>query len=330
MSLYIRLTETGTLSEPKGVPKPRFALPSTVNWMRALALLVVDEGINAITARKFYSKVQRIRVKNKEEGAKQENSVLEQLLFSLHQCSALHALRTFQSKVDVARVGIVAWYYGVYAAASAMITAQAGSFHDTHTTTADVWDHQIAARGLIVPPFDARISTLVKNEAKLELDKLLSVPRFKLGGHTPETLDEALGAFHAYLSGNADWWYWKTPEDVRKSPGFRSLKVSDFRKKAARELLNNSLSNRSMGFLHQAFRYRGKANYRDALFLGYGKTTETTLAGYIDDLSIVLDAFVTCAGVFCSRRIGKGVWNEFIDDVKENRAFSTCPHKLWG
>lgn len=37
--LYRRFTEQGTLSEPKGVPAPRFAFQATVNWMPALAIL---------------------------------------------------------------------------------------------------------------------------------------------------------------------------------------------------------------------------------------------------------------------------------------------------
>ena len=57
------------------------------------------------------------------------------------------------------------WYYGVYAAASAMVAAQDGSFQDEHTGTAGAWDRQIAAHGLIMPPFDTRISTLIKKDA---------------------------------------------------------------------------------------------------------------------------------------------------------------------
>lgn len=291
MTLYKRLTETGTLSEADGVPKSQFALPATVNWMRALAMLVDEQGIDAPATRNFYSKVSRRKTKIEEE-----NTIFEQLFFALHQCSALHALRTLPSKADVARVGIVTWYYGVYAAASAMITAQAGSFHDTHQKTADVWDHQIAARGLIMSPFDARIPSLVKKDAEQELANLLIVPKFNLTSSLPNTTKEARGACHAYLSGNAKWWREKTQEDVRKFPDFRRLNVSDFRTNAAKQILNNSLSRRSMGFLHQAFRYRGKANYREALYLGYGKSTETKLTGYIDDLSKVLDALGKLCG----------------------------------
>lgn len=46
MALYTRIVDTGTLSEPKGAPDPLFALPSTVNWMRALALLVQDQAVS--------------------------------------------------------------------------------------------------------------------------------------------------------------------------------------------------------------------------------------------------------------------------------------------
>jgi hypothetical protein len=255
---------------------------------------------------------------------------LEQLLFALHQCSALHALRTVSRKSDIACVGIVAWYYGVYAAASAMVAAQDGSFQDDHTGTANVWDRQIAAQDLIMLPFDARLSTLIKKDANRELAALLTVPRFDLAGAAPSTLDDARGASHAYLSGSAGWWRWKIEEDVRSSGDFRSLGVADFRTKAARELRDKRLAGRGICFLHQASRYRGKANYREALFLGYGRSIETILARYVVDLSKVLDAFVAAAGVFCSRRLGKAVWDEFIQDLERKRAFSTSPTVLWG
>ena len=70
-----------------------------------------------------------------------------------------------------------------------------------------------------------------------------------------------------YLSGSAKWYAWKTTEEVRKSPAYKALGVSDFRTKAARSLRDACLSPRTMGFVHQASGYRGKANYREALFL---------------------------------------------------------------
>jgi hypothetical protein len=325
MSLYKRITETGTLSEPNGVPNPIFALPSTVNWMRGLALRVSNQGIDSESSKSFYSSVSKRNASEHEI-----NTILEQLLFALHQCSALHALRQVPRKADVARVGIVSWYYGVYAAASAMVAAKDGSFQDDHTTTAVVWDRQISESGLIAHPFDFRVTTLVKKDADEELRTLLTTDRFDLARQPPQSFDEAYGACHAYLSGSVNWWRWKTEEDLKSSRDFKELNVSDFRSKVARELRDRRFNNKTVGFLHQAFRYRGKANYREALFLGFGANTETILNNYIDDLSEVLNAFVCQAGIFCSRRLGKTIWNEFLADLESGRAFSLSPTYIWG
>jgi hypothetical protein len=251
------------------------------------------------------------------------------LLFALHQCSALHALKAVPRKADVSRIAIVAWYYGIYAAASAMVAAQDGSFQDDHSGTARVWDQQIAARGLAVTPFDFRLTSLVKKTSNYELSALLAGGKFNLAGTPPTNVHEAHSAAIAYLSGNADYWRWRVEEDLRTSREFRTGGFSDFRSSAAKELRDGRLGSRSIGFLHQAFRYRGKANYREALFLGYGKMIETQLANYVDDLTTVLDAFVTMAGAFCARRLGKAVWNEFHSDLEQHRAFTVGPSAVW-
>jgi hypothetical protein len=42
-ALYARMREHGTLAEaPRDVPDARFALPSTIHWMRSLAILAND------------------------------------------------------------------------------------------------------------------------------------------------------------------------------------------------------------------------------------------------------------------------------------------------
>lgn len=322
-SLHKRFTTQGTLSEPDGLPEPQFALPATVNWMRALAILVQDHGLTFESASTFYSAVQK-RVAT----VQQENTVFEQLLFAMHQLSALEGLRSTTSKADVARVGIVAWYYGIYSAASAMIAAQDGSIQDDHTGTATTWDRQFAENNKVMEPFSYRLSTLLKKDFDVEVATLRAGNGFLL---TEKATDptQAFGACCSYLSGSADWWKWKAEENLKGSRDFKNLNVSDFRTKAARTLRDARLSGKSTAFLHQAFRYRGKANYREALFLGYGNATETLLDGYADDLAIVLRGFVAMAGAFVAKRIGQSLWAEFLDDLEPNRAFSLSPKSVW-
>ena len=322
-SLFKRITIQGTLSEPTGVPNPQFSLPSTVNWMHALAIIVADEDINFRTASSFYSSVVKRTFTPQEE-----NTIFEQLLFALHQLSALEYMRSAPYKSDVSRVGIVTWYYGIYAAASATVAALDGSFQDDHTGTANVWDTQLAANSKVMMPFSLRVSTLVEADYKKEIDTLKAGKSFELTSK-PSNSMEALGACYAYLSGSAAWWKWKSEENVRGSREFNVLNVADFRTKNARKLRDSRLSGKSVSFLHQAIRYRGKANYREALFLGYGNHVETVLNEYVDDLSLVLQGFVVMAGAFACKRLGQLLWNEFLDDLDKNQSFQLSPKLIW-
>lgn len=321
--LYKRIVETGTLTEPGGVPDPQFALPSTVNWMRALALLVTSGGLDFTSALQHYGTTAQ-RAFSPEE----ENTILEQLFFALHQLSALEAFRTVGRRADVARMGIVTWYYGVYYAASAMIAAQDGSVQDDHGGTANSWDRHFAQRNLAMVPFDLRVSTLVERQTKAEIAQLRAGNSFDLKT-VARTSGEAHGASCAYLSGTSNYYRWRTTEDLRQAKEFKALGVSDFRTKAAQQIRDQRLGRKAVSFLHQAIRYRGKANYREALFLGYGAATETLLSGYVDDLGTVLAGFVSMAGAFASKRLGNPLWDDFVADVDARRAFSIGPRQVW-
>ena len=280
--LYDRVIKQGTINEPDGKPQPHFALPSAVNWMRALRLLIEDEGINFANAEASYARQAR-----RSMDARVENTVLEQLFLALHHLSALVQFQSGTNQSDYARIGILAWYYGITNAASAMTAAQAGSFQEDHAGTARLWDTEIAKRGLAMGPFGWRVSTLVEKLYKPEVASYRGNSNGKLL-KKPATKADALGAAAEYLSGSAKWYAWPVTEDLRRTKEFNTLGVTDFRTKKAQQLRDNRLAKKCIGFLHQASRYRGKANYREALFLAYGSTTETKLIDFGDDLVVVL------------------------------------------
>lgn len=256
------------------------------------------------------------------------NSVLEQLLLSLHHLSALEQLRGATRASDFSRIGILAWYYGIANAASAMTAAQSGAFQEDHAGTARVWDADIAARGLAMAPYGWRVSTLVEKDYKPVVAGYRSGSQGKLLSKPTNAFD-ALGAAAEYLSGSANWHAWRAKEDLMKSPDFKALGVSDFRTKAAQELRDQRLSRKAIGFLHQASRYRGKANYREALFLAYGSSTETLLTGFIEDLAVVLRAFLAMAGAFAKRKLANNVWSDFLSDVEKKAAFTVRASSIW-
>ena len=177
-------------------------------------------------------------------------------------------------------------------------------------------------------PFNWRVSSLVESVYRPEIDAYKSGSAGKLLSK-PATASDALGAAAEYLSGSASWHVWRVKEDLVKTAEFKALGVSDFRTKDARALRDSRLSRKSVGFVHQASRYRGKANYREALFLAYGANTETYLTGFADDLAVVLRGFLAMAGAFCKRKIGPVLWAEFVSDVDAKRAFSTRAADIW-
>lgn len=322
--LYDRIIRQGTVNEPTGKPDPQFALPATVNWMRAIAILTQHNHVEFSSALHFYSNQQK-----RDMSSLVENTIFEQLLLSLHHLSTLEQFRGKMRVADYARIGILAWYYGITNAASAMTAAQSGSFQEDHAGTARLWDVEIASRGLAMPPFSWRVTSLVEATYKPEIVLYKNGSNGKLL-EKPNNAVEAAGAAGEYLSGTAAWHTDYVKEALMKSTEFRDLDVSDFRTKAAREMRDRKLSRKPVGFLHQASRYRGKANYREALYLGYGPNTETILTGLPEDLAIVLRSFLAMAGAFAKAKLGKSLWNEFVDDIDKKRAFSLKATEVWG
>lgn len=321
--LYKRIIETGTLSEKLPKPEPHFALPATVNWMKALRVLVEDQNIDFQSATTFYKNVNKRKLQNYAE-----NTIFEQLFLSLHHLSAIERMSQSSPVADYARMAIIGWYYGISNAASAMIAAQSSQFQEDHAGTANSWDNAIAATKLAMPPFNWRVTSLNQKTYKQEVEIYRAGSSSNLNGPIT-SVDEARGALASYLSGSAEWYAWKAREDIKKSKEFRYLGVSNFRSKAARNLRDQIQSKRKVGFFHQAIRYRGKANYREALFLAYGKSAETTMEGFINDQVIVLRAFIAMAGAFCAKKLGSDLWEQFVADVDANKAFSLSAESVW-
>ena len=321
-SLHDRLVNQGTLSEEDGIPNPQFALPSTVNWMRALAILV--KGKNFTYEQASLS----ARWKKAKMSPHQENSVFEHLLLAVHQLAAMRAMQKLGVQSDIARVAIVGWYYGIYAAAAAMIAAQEGVIHDNHTKTANAWGRQFAQCGLVPHPFSLRVSTLVKKNADAEIDCFRHGPKENLV-KKPVTVEDAHQALCAYLSGTRGRCAERIEKNIKSSKAFKDLGVKNFRTTEARKLRDDCLRKHSISFMHQAFRFRGKANYREALYLAHGKHVEATLSEFVSDMTDVLEAFVAMAGAFAFKRLGNDLRDGFLEDLDRHRSFSLDHRDVW-
>jgi hypothetical protein len=305
------------LFESKDQPKPTFAIQGTINWMRALSEIVNSDEFSDEKTKDIYKKVQR---RPMNENA--DTLVFENMLMAYHNLAALDSLdKDISHKYDVIRSAIVSWYYSTYFAASAMVAASSGSLQETHTATVKVWHSDFAEKGLLPYPFNLCLSTLVLKDVKSQIKILRAGNSHNLNVHS-SNLDEAKGACLSYLSGTADYKKWEVEERIKSSRDFKNLGVDNFKTKAAQSLRDDALNKGQVNYLFQAFRYRGKANYRDSIFLSYGNSYEDKMDLFVSDLKDVTAAFIRVASIYSQKRVVKGDWELFISDLEENTRLS--------
>jgi len=303
------------LYEETDQPTLRFAFQGTVNWMRALAISVEDESFNE-NLKGFYKKSKR-RNYNK----KADLIVFENILMAIHN---LHSLQSINESIDnpysIARTQIVSWYYTIYYASSAMIGASSGTIQETHSSTAKVWNTEFIKKDLVIYPFDLSVDTLVEKKVKEKVKELRNNNTYNLDNY-PNDMEEAKGAIISYLNGTAGYKKWQIEEEIKKSKEFKKLEVDNFRKKIARELRDKKLEKGIVNFLVQAFRYRGKAHYRDSVFLSYGDDRTDDLKQFNKDLEIVAKAFLKMASRYVQMRVKEKDWDIFLSDLDSNLQF---------
>ena len=305
------------LFDTKDQPKPQFAFQGTVNWMRALTRLVENGSFKDINIKDHYKSVKR-RKPNPEA----DTLVFENMMMAFHnQASLVRLTEDSTHHYDVCRSAIISWYYSTYFTCSAMVAAASGSKQETHALTARVWQSDIVDAGLVMLPFSLSLSSLVQKVIEAEISSFRGSNKYYLNTYA-ENDNEAWGAVVSYLKGTWDYEKWRVEERVRASREFKALGVDSFRTKSARALRDEQLAKNGVNYLIQAFRYRGKANYRDSIFLSYGYDNSEKIENLVQDLETVSLTFQRMAAFYLSRRVEKDSWSEFVGDLNENSRLS--------
>ncbi|OPZ83120.1 MAG: hypothetical protein BWY76_02431 [bacterium ADurb.Bin429] len=201
------------------------------------------------------------------------------------------------------------YYYATYNAARSILAAQEDFHGETHTSAIHAYNG-LAAK--LPHPFNM-IATHVKGEEYQAI--LPSYPDAVKVDLTQKFSNDrvvAQGMLRAYLSGTADWNVGKIKERLK-----REGKVQDFRTKASQALRDSKLPLK-FNYLNCIFRYRGKANYRDTIFLPYGKKHSWLNPGYLHGLYVMSSFAFICGVAFAEKRIGKKRVVAFIEDIAGN------------
>ena len=297
---------------------PQFSFSATCNWLRAIALLCEINSFETTKLSEFYKSVQ-CRTVNRTA----DTLVFEQAFMSFHNLAALEAIKINQNyHCNLIQSAMINWYYGIYFAAKAMIAACDGSNPQNHSSTANAWTQHFAINQKIVYPFNLYLPTLVKKEYKIEIEKL----RQGKATSIHESLINESSAHNiclSFLKGSADYYRKEKQTEIIKCKEFKNKGFNNFRKREAQQMRDNYLQKKQVSFLHQAFRYRGKANYRDAIYLSYGEKREQEITNLVEDLHFTLYCFLSMASHYCSKRVERGTWSKFCDDIEHNKLVST-------
>lgn len=305
--------------------QPGFALQSTVGWMQSLVHEIEAEH-GKLHSTQFNRCREFFKQSAKPAGNPAETADIFEPLFSA--ITGAMTLERSAVPTSVAPWGrpsaVVTWYYAVYAAVRAMLAANGQNVRESHSATMKAYASNLRAK--LPHPLDMRASRTHGEQYSIVLPSHPRATQYDLARAFPGTSAAARGMLLQYLSGTSKWYVWDTKAKI-----LRENKFSDFRTKAAREVRDNRLQD-EISFMHCASRYRGKANYRDAIYLTYGPGDLSAAANFVKKLATCAQFASLVALAFIERRIGKPHINSFIGDLNRNLRgviSASAPELFW-
>jgi len=290
---------------------PTFARQSTINWMKALRFEIVNEHGNS-SKEQFISCLQHFKSAYPKRLAPLNNSsIFESLYSSLTNSLSLQtSAKNTGSESWMLPSSIVSWYYSVYFSALSMFGSIGQKVDDNHSSVYRAYGSNLSDQ--MPHPFNMKASYIKNEEYKSTIPTYSSAGSFSLSKTFPENQEAARGMLLEYLSGNAKYYTWLTKDRILKKSSY-----TDFLTKIAKEDRNKQLP-KTVAFMHCAFRYRGKANYRDGIYLTYGQSSAAETKAFLEDMKAV-SQFVFIAGLALAYRspLNPEVV-KFVSDIDKN------------
>lgn len=289
---------------------PTFARRSTLNWMKSLRFEIESEH-GSSAQEQFNSCLQHFKSAYPKRLSPLETNIFESLYSSL--CSTL-AIQTSENNADneswMQPSSIVSWYYSIYFSVQSMLSITGQSVDDNHASIYRAYASNLSDQ--MPHPLNMKATHLKNEQYQPILPKYESANSFSLTKSFPEERNAAKGMLIEYLSGTAKYYSWLTKENILKKSRFEN-----FMSKEAKQERDKKLQ-KKVGFMHCAFRYRGKANYRDAIYLTYGKTSPNETKDFLRDLKIVARFLFITALALAYRSPLKDDVMLFLEDIDNN------------
>lgn len=296
---------------------PTFARQSTINWMKALRFEIINEHGSSAN-KQFESCVKHFKCAYPKRLIPLNNSyIFESLYSSLTGCLALQTSAKNADKESwMLPSAIVSWYYSVYFAVLSMFGSTGQPVDDNHASVYRAFGSNLSDQ--MPHPINMKATHVNNEEYTSLLPQYPSASSFSLSKTFPESEDAAKGMLLEYLSGTAKYYTSLTKDRILRNAGY-----GDFRTKIAKEERNRQLP-KTVAFMHCAFRYRGKANYRDGIYLTYGKASAYETKAFLEDMGAVSQfAFIAALALAYRSPLNPEV-DKFLEDIDKNLKGIDC------
>jgi hypothetical protein len=289
--------------------EPLFSEQSALNWIRALSSEVTREH-GETAAGQFLACRRAVRSRPRiKENPLALATIFEPLVGAIVNVLSLQDI-VLSAKPWQRPPAIVAWYYAIYGAVRAMFAAIGRRVGEQHAAANKAFAADLRCR--LPHPFNMLARHRANEEYEVILPTHPDTERFDISSSFPPRGDEARGMLLEYLSGTARWYLDRTKQEIRSSHG-----ISSFRTKSARELRDKRVK-KEIAFMHCAYRFRTKANYRDAIYLTYGTRQLHASQFFEADLASVGQFAVLAALAVCEFYLSRELVERFLADLSVN------------
>lgn len=302
-------------------PNPIFALQSSLNWVQSLAFDIKDvygisatDQINSLNGNVHLQSIQN----NQNPGAVDVGELFSALFrainFNLSLKTSMNSGDNFSWNYPPA---IVTWYYVNYNSFRAMNICYSNTLTDTHAKMINMMSN---FRRFLPHPFNQIATWQNAENYNLSFPDFPNTNLYNLTQAFSQNGDNCRGMVLQYLKGTAAWRMDQAKERLKKTH-----RLNDFRTNAAKALRDQNAP-MTINFLDCAFRYRGKANYRDSIFLTYGDEDARFQGQFLSALYESSLFSILTAAKFIEQRMGRNLLQNFINDVEANlRSINRIP-----
>jgi hypothetical protein len=291
---------------------PQFAEQSSLNWVAALHFEVEREhgkttAEQVASCRALVESFPRVDRKDVRIVA-----IYEALFRGITNVLSLQRLAQIDGATAWHRPSAtVTWYYSLYASVAALFAAIGQPVSDNHMAASRTFANSWQSKS----PHPSNMVALQGSGETydLQLPTYRAATKHDIRDAFVFAAPAAQGIILSYLSGTCDWYADRTKTNVLRA----NKQITNFRTAKAKMLRDAALEKR-IGFMHCAYRYRGKANYRDGVFLTYSPRELAVAATFLTALGAISRFMLLFTLIAVESIRGTRELHTFLEDVEHN------------